>query len=154
LLDNIERTAQNTEFNTMRLLDGSTAPGLHTSASQNASGPTVEIADMSALASAIANFNVTGAFDINDLDNAMHEVNMERANLGAMSNRFDHTANANSIMSLNLADARSRIADADIGREMSNFRAQETLTQVQMLMQQHRQDQEEQTHLAPVAPAR
>jgi len=50
---------------------------------------------------------------------------------------------ANSISSINLADARSRIADADIALEMMRVSQDRTLTEIQVLMQRQAQDNEE-----------
>jgi flagellin len=135
LADHISATVRNTEFNTMPLLDGTFA-NAHTASNPDGSGPTVNINDMSGLAQAIANFNVTGKFDISQIDAALSEVNSERSNLGAMSNRFDYIADAHSITALNLTDARSRIMDADIAKEIINLKQAQTLTQLQVLMQQ------------------
>ncbi|MCL2500197.1 MAG: flagellin [Defluviitaleaceae bacterium] len=153
LADHIQTTVKNTEFNTIPLLDGS-AQSLHTASYPDGSGTTVNINDMSGLAKAIANFNVTGEFNIGDIDAAMAEVNGERANLGALSNRFDFTADANSLTALNMADARSRIADADMVKEMMNVRKEQTLSQIQILMQQNEQARMRNQQINPiVAPA-
>ncbi|MCL2605074.1 MAG: flagellin [Defluviitaleaceae bacterium] len=149
LADHIQATVRNTEFNTMPLLDGS-AQSLHTASNPDGSGATVNINDMSGLAKAIANFNVTGEFNIGDIDAAMAEVNGQRANLGAMSNRFDFTADAHSITALNLADARSRIADADMVKEIMNVRKEETLTQIQILMQYNEQARMRNEQISPI----
>jgi flagellin len=154
LADHIQSTVRNTEFNTIPLLNGA-AENLHTASYPDGSGATVNIADMSNLAQAITNFNVTGQFDIREIDAAMAEVNGERANLGAFSNRFDFTADANSLTALNLASARSRIADADIAKEMMNVRKEQTLTQIQILMQQNEQQRMRNTGQisSPTSPA-
>ena len=78
-------------------------------------------------------------FNINEIDQFINEVVGERANLGAMHNRFDYTASANTISSLNLADARSRIADADMARELVDLQADRIINEVQVLMQQQAQ---------------
>jgi len=141
LAQGLQATVQNTEFNTMNLLDGSAQDGLNTASSADGTGMTLAINDMSSLAQAITSFNVTGDFDIGELDAAIAEVNSERANLGAAINVFDYTASANTISSLNLSDSRSRIADADIAQEMMAINQERVITEMQLLMQQQEQEQ-------------
>jgi len=95
---------------------------------------------MSSLAQAITSFNVTGDFDIGELDAAIADLSSERANLGAAINTFDYTASANTVSSLNLSDARSRIADADIAQEMMAVNQERVITEMQLMMQQQEQD--------------
>ena len=148
IVDHIDATVQNAQFNTINLLDGS-AEALHTAAGADGAGPTVRINDMRDMAQAITTFNFETATGsqiadlINNIDPVLNNVMQERANLGAMSNRFDFIADANSITSLNLADARSRVADADIGREMMRVNQEQVLNQVQVLMQTNAMEQEE-----------
>jgi len=153
LADNIQATVDNTQFNTRNLLDGG-AENLNTASAADGTGATVTINDMSSLAQAVANFNVTGSFDLNDIDNALSEVNSQRAQIGATMNRFDFTANANSVSSLNMADARSRIRDADIAAEMAALNQDRIINEMEMLMQQQEQRrvQEQRNVVAPGQP--
>ena len=138
------------QFNTMNLLDG-TVTNANTASSANGTGAGVTINDMSDMAQAVANYNVTGdisggnppGFDINEIDSVINEVVRERANLGAVSNSFDYTASANSISSLNLADARSRVGDADMAREMMRVNQERVINDMQVMLQRQQQDQEE-----------
>ena len=150
LADQIQSAVSNTEFNTRSLLDGG-AQNLNTASGPDGTGATVSINDMSSLAQAVANFNVTGSFNINDIDSAINEVSGQRAELGAMMNRMDFTANANSVASLNMADARSRIADADIAAEMAALNEDRVINEMEILMQQQEQQRVEEQNemLAP-----
>ena len=130
------------QFNTINLLDGSAA-NLNTASAPDGTGATVSINDMTALAQAVANYNVTGAFDMGEIDQAIGEVTSQRSALGAWSNRFDFTASANTISSLNLADARSRIQDADIAREMMALHQARVLQEMELQMQRNQRDEEE-----------
>jgi flagellin len=153
LVDNIQTTVRNTEFNTLQVLDGSIR-NANTASNADGTGTRVTINDMAGLAQAITNFNTNGQFDLDELDAAMAEVNGERANLGALSNRFEFTASANSLTALNLIDARSRIADADMAREVNSLRQEEVLNQMQIMMQQNEQERAGNEQLAPLtAPA-
>ena len=152
LADQIQATVNNTQFNNRNLLDGS-AENLNTASGPDGTGATVSINDMSSLAQAVANFNVTGSFDLNDIDGALNEVAGQRAQLGAMMNRFDHTVNANSITSLNMADARSRVRDADIAAEMAALSQERVINEMEVLMQQHHQQRVEEDAQAVVGTA-
>jgi len=129
------------QFNGINLLDGSVTD-FNTASGPDGSGATVTINDMSSLAQAVSNYNVTGSFDLSDIDNALNQVNSERASLGAMSNRFDYTINSNNITSINTAGARSRVGDADIAREMQSLKQERVIEEMQMLMQRRRQEDE------------
>jgi flagellin len=58
---------------------------------------------------------------IGKLDLAINRVSTERAKLGAVQNRLDHTINNLTTSSENLTAAESRIRDVDMAKEMMNF---------------------------------
>ena len=66
---------------------------------------------------------------IDSLDEAISNVTGARASLGAMQNKLQSTTNTLAIAKENLANARSRIADADIAEEAT------AMTQKQILRQ-------------------
>lgn len=77
------------------------------------------------------------------LDNAIKEVSTERANLGSVQNRLEHTiANVNTA-SENLSASESRIRDVDMAKEMMNFSKNNILSQAAqaMLAQANQQPQ-------------
>ena len=55
------------------------------------------------------------------VDKALGVVSDQRASLGAVQNRLEHTILNLDTVSENLADAESRIRDTDIAKEMMNF---------------------------------
>lgn len=63
------------------------------------------------------------------LDSAISFVDTERANLGAVQNRFESTISNLQNISENVSAARSRILDADIAQETSNMTKQNILQQ-------------------------
>ncbi|MDE3011965.1 MAG: flagellin, partial [Pseudomonadota bacterium] len=63
------------------------------------------------------------------IDAAIHQVDSQRANLGATSNRFQATVTNLQQTSANLSSARSRIQDTDFAAETAN------LSQAQILQQ-------------------
>ncbi len=71
--------------------------------------------------------NATLALSI--VDSALAKVNDQRAQFGAMQNRFESTTASLQITSENLSASRSRIQDADFAAETAN------LTRAQILQQ-------------------
>ncbi|MGE8305130.1 MAG: flagellin [Pseudomonas kermanshahensis] len=81
----------------------------------------------------VSNLSITTAADsqkaIQALDAAIAQIDSQRAQLGAVQNRFDSTvANLNSI-SENSTAARSRVQDADFASETAELTKQQTLQQ-------------------------
>jgi len=58
---------------------------------------------------------------INGIDNALDQINLERANLGAIQNRFESTINNQAITAENFETANSRIRDADFAAETAEL---------------------------------
>jgi len=76
--------------------------------------------------------NITATIDV--LDQAMSYVTTERAKLGAVQNRLEHTQNSLEITSENISDAHSRIKDADMAKEMMNVTKSQVLQQAAVSM--------------------
>ncbi len=66
---------------------------------------------------------------IDVIKNAINLVSETRGDLGAVSNRLDHTANNLSTMAENLQDAESTIRDTDIAEEMMAYTKNSILVQ-------------------------
>lgn len=71
---------------------------------------------------------------INSIDDALEELNTQRANLGAFSNRLDNTVANLTNISTNLEAGRSRIQDADFAAESTNLAKSQILQQASMAM--------------------
>jgi len=134
LAEGIADAARGTEFNSMPLLDGSVR-NANTASSADGTGAVFSINDMSGIARAMTSIAQGGSFDLQAIDNVISQVASERANLGALSNRMDYTMRANTISSNNLAESRSRIADADMAREAANLSQDRVMNQVQIMLQ-------------------
>jgi len=78
------------------------------------------------------------------LDTALKTVSGQRADLGAFSNRLEHTINNLGTSSENLTSAESRIRDVDMAKEMSTFSKNNILSQAAqaMLAQANQQPQQ------------
>ena len=80
---------------------------------------------------------------ITTIDNAINTVSAQRAALGAMQNRLEHTINNLGTSSENLSAAESQIRDVDMAEEMSNYTKNNILVQAatSMLAQANQQPQ-------------
>jgi len=142
LSQGIQAAVKGTEFNTMTLLDGSVTDA-NTASGADGTGAVFSMNDMSDIAKAMTSIAADGSFDLLASDNALNQVASERANLGALSNRMDFTMSANSVSSLNLADSRSRIADADMAKEILALQKDRVINEMQMMLQQQEKERAE-----------
>lgn len=82
-------------------------------------------------------------FAITTIDNALSKVSSERAKLGAVQNRLEHTINNLGTSAENLTSSESRIRDVDMAKEMMEFTKNNILSQASqsMLAQANQQPQ-------------
>lgn len=145
LTSEITRIGNQTEFNTMKLLDGSFGqPGADKKLQVGAnSGQQINIKIDAMTASAIGiedstvgsviadedatSDDISAILDI--MDQALSKVSTQRSALGAIQNRLEHTiANADNVAE-NLTDAESRIRDVNMADEMVQFSKNNILQQ-------------------------
>ncbi|MDU0313437.1 flagellin [Phycicoccus sp. M110.8] len=144
LNDELDRIASTTQFNGQNLLDGTGGTsGTFTFQIGANSGQTVDVAFAKADTTTLG----TGTLDVSTsagaataltaIDNAIKTVSGNRADLGAVQNRLQHTINSLSVASENSAAAESRIRDTDMAKEMTSFTRSQILQQagVSMLAQ-------------------
>ena len=129
LIAEVSRIADNTEFNTQNLLDGSfTVKYFHIGANKG-QYISLSINTMDAEALGINNINLESQASANaaisTINAAIEEVSTERSKLGAYQNRLEHTINNLQVASENLTAAESRIRDVDMAREMMNYTKQQ-----------------------------
>ena len=87
----------------------------------NISTMTSEALGVASIATVIGNDSVSSTSIsalITTIDAAISKVSDERAKLGAKQNRLEYTINNLQVSSENLSSAKSRIADADMAKEM------------------------------------
>ncbi len=107
----------------------------------------VDIDEMSADSLGVDEIDVTttaGATSaIDSIDAAITAVSAQRAKLGAVQNRLDHTINNLTTSEENLSAAESRIRDVDIAKEMMTYTTKNVLQQTaqSMLAQANQQPQ-------------
>lgn len=143
LKQGISDIANNTEFNKKKLLDGSYGDG-HVASAPDGSGMTLELGTATLEALGIADFDVTGDFSLDTIDNALSVVSSNRSTLGAQYNALDNTISYNSQAALNLMSARSRLQDTDIAEAASELDKEKLLQTYQLIMQKKQQEQERQ----------
>ncbi|WP_458411845.1 flagellin [Schinkia sp. CFF1] len=130
--DNI---ATQTEFNSTKLLDGTfSAKKLQVGAN---GGQTIDItlSDLKAATCGVG----TGDLNVSDhtnaqatlvkIDAAIKKISDERSKVGAVQNRLEHTISNLQTSNENLTSAESRIRDADMASEMTEFTKNNILNQ-------------------------
>lgn len=122
----IQDTAKQTSFNKLTLLDGSMAD-IHLATNPTGGGLEIGLENSTLEALGIADFDVTGSFNIEDIDNAIDSISAARSNLGAQSNALTHTIRNNDVANYNLTSAYSSLKDTDYGEEMTKVHRDETM---------------------------
>jgi len=138
----ITRISTDTEFNTMKLLNGSfqsTALTFQVGANFNqVVSLTVGNMDADTLGVGTEHINLatqaSAAAAITTIDTAIGKVSSERAKFGAMQNRLEHTINNLGTTSENLTASEARIRDVDMAKEMMEFTKQNILQQAAQAM--------------------
>ena len=99
---------------------------------------TASVGNMTAASIGIDNIQVTSNTLANraiaTLDKALNYVSTERAKLGAVQNRLDHTINSLGATYENLVAAESRIRDVDMAKQMMEFTKYNILSQAATAM--------------------
>lgn len=140
LKEGIKETVAGTEFNTMKLIDGSYS-NKNIASNPSGTGKTMTVQNTSLETLGIQDFDVTGSFDMESIDKAIQTVSESRANLGGLSNSIDHMVGSNNTTSLNLRASESKIADTDIAKTMSELKAINLRQNVQMYAQKQKMNQ-------------
>ena len=142
----LERIKDTTQFNTQKLLDGTTgASGTVTLQVGANKGETMELnfaIDGINLDNVIS--TLKGAIDVSDttkaqdtvaaIDKAIQDVSSGRSKLGAWQNRLEHTIANLDNAAENLQAAESRIRDVDMAYEMMTFTKYQILQQASTAM--------------------
>lgn len=148
----INRIASTTQFNTRNLLNGSLAAGKATLTFQiGANSQQVLKLNIATMTASALKGTATGAISmasinvatnnasvisaqINSIDAAINKVSGQRADLGAVQNRLEHTINNLGTASENLTAAESRIRDVDMAQAMMEFTKDNILNQAATAM--------------------
>ena len=145
----LSRIAKDTQFNGMSLFAASNANASNTFTFQIGAnnGQTLDVGigkmdgsnllEIKTAASFVLKATVGGAANggmdagamIDKIDAAIATVSDQRAGLGAVQNRLEHTINNLTATNENLSDANSRIRDVDMAEEMMTFTKSNILSQ-------------------------
>ena len=145
LQSEITRIATQTQFNKMNLLNGSFKTKQLQVGANDGQVITFSIGTMSAKALGVSGIatairKAKGAdigTQLGTIDTAITKVSTARSDLGAISNRLDHTiANADN-MAENLQSSESKIRDVNIASEMVSYSSMSILQQAGQSMLSH-----------------
>ncbi|WP_026521620.1 flagellin N-terminal helical domain-containing protein [Butyrivibrio sp. VCB2001] len=143
LISEIDRTANDTKFNDAGLLSGYSADlQVGADAGQKIS---VSISAMDSSSIGVDDVDVTGGNDamITKIKNAIDSVSSQRADLGAIQNRLEHTIKNLDNVTENTTAAESQIRDTDMAAEMVKYSNNNILAQAgqSMLAQANQSNQ-------------
>lgn len=138
LISEIKRISTDTEFNTQKLLDGTFTGKLIHIGANSGQVLTISIGNMAAAALGLSGLSISSQAGadaaIKTINDAISKVSSQRADLGAIQNRLEHTINNLGTASENLSAAESRIRDVDMAKEMMEFTKNNILTQAAQAM--------------------
>lgn len=144
LIDEVDRVASQAQFNKMDLLKGDFARGsrnasmwIHMGANQHqrermyVATMTAQSLELRRADNSIVTLSTMASANeaIGILDNALHRINKERANLGGYYNRMEHAAKGLMNAYENIQASESRIRDADMAEESTDFTKNQILVQ-------------------------
>ncbi len=136
LIEEINRIGNSTEFNGIKLLNGSATTvsfqvGFGTTAGIDSLSLTLTPVLATTLTLSTLNIGATGdtSFAISKIDDAINQVSSVRGRLGATQNRLNSTINNLGVQVENLSAAESRIRDVDVAYETAQLTRNSILQQ-------------------------
>jgi len=146
----IDDTASTAQFNGMNVLDGTNSPITIQAGPNSEDTVNIEIGAMSAGAllgfegdeyNASTDVNIASqaaaSSALGTTDNAINDISMQRAELGALQNRLEFRMQTLDIQAENATAARSRINDTDMARTMTELTSKNILQQASNAMLAH-----------------
>ena len=137
----IDQVITNSEFNGVKLFDGSTASVTIQTGANAADTVDLVMTDLTSLA---ASGGAAGSYDVSTATAAnalltsvtteLDSISSARASLGAGQNRLESVVNTLTSNVTNLSDARSRIEDADYSAETTKLAKAQILSQASTAM--------------------
>ena len=126
LASEIERIGTTTNFNGIKLLDGSASTVSFQVGANDNDQITVTT---ESLGGKVGSIDVSATSAISAIDAAIQNVSTLRSTFGAVQNRLEHTLNNISTYQENLTASESRIRDVDMASEMVEFSKNQILQQ-------------------------
>jgi len=146
----VDSTAGTTQFNGINVLDGSNGPITVQAGPNSEDTSEINIGAMNAAqllgfegdeynAATDANLATAPAASsaIGTIDNAINDISLQRAELGAMQNRLEFRMQALDIQAENATAAESRIRDSDMAKMMTELTAGNILQRASTAMLAH-----------------
>ena len=141
LKEGIQSLAKDTSLNEQKLLDGSMAD-MNLATNPNGGGMKIQMTNATLEALGIADLDVTSKdFSLDSIDKALDMVSSQRSNMGAYTNRLEHTFNYNNRASLEQLASRSRLEDLDFPKAISEKQQKEVMNEYRMVMLRRQMNQ-------------
>ena len=135
LANEIERIGTSAQFNGIKLLSSSTQTVSFQVGAQD--GDVIAVSMISigeSVGASYSTLSLTDAADITQIDNAINAISAQRATLGGIQNRLEHSLSAAGTYQENLVAAESRIRDVDMASEMVEYTKYSILSQAGQAM--------------------
>lgn len=134
LLVEVDKIADETHYNTKHLLDGRYLQGFNYFVGPNKDDIYgIVIRNMDSESLGIGGLSLETRNSANEsikiLDDAIEQVGTERATIGASHNRLEHTLDNMRLHHDNLANANSKIRDADMAKEITEYTSDKIMMQ-------------------------
>lgn len=134
LIEEISSIASRTEFNGIKLLNSAGSIDFQVGVyGDNTIAVSTGAMDPGSLGSGVDDIDLTSSAGLGSaiakIESAINAVSEQRAKFGAVQNRLEHTINNLGVNAENLSAAHSRIRDADMAQEMTNFTKNQILVQ-------------------------
>lgn len=134
LMQGIQDIAVGTEFNTMKLLDGSMA-NMHMATNPDGSGSEIQMANTTLDTLGLSGYSVMGGQpDISAIDKAIDMVSSSRSSMGAAYNGLQSTYANNAQTAVNQTAGRSKIEDLDYPKAISDKKKEEVMDEYRNFM--------------------
>jgi flagellin len=134
LANEIERIGKSAQFNGIKLLETGNTVSFQVGSQD---GDTIAVAMISIgekVGPSYATLSLTDTGDIQQIDDAINAVSAQRASLGGIQNRLEHSLQAAGAYQENLVAAESRIRDVDMAAEMVQYTKYSILAQAGQAM--------------------
>lgn len=140
LLKGIDEIANGTEFNTKKLLNGD--GNLSIASNPDGSGQQISTVNSTVEALGLKDFNITGNFDINKVTDALSKVTSQRSGIGAQTNALESAYRQNTNTVENVVASKSKIADLDMPKAISEQKKAQLLQTMQFQIQRKKMEDE------------
>ncbi len=134
LQSEIERIGAQAEFNGIKLLNANQTITFQVGANDTDQIGVNTINLYGTVGTAAFDLNAANTTDLSEIDAAIGVISQQRASLGAVQNRLEHTLNAAAVYQENLVAAESRIRDVDMAEEMVRLTKENILAQAGQAM--------------------